>query len=233
MDGLAQPTEEALRPFSFKWLEERVAEYAQDADDAVMTPFERYAMIGVVVIGGLSILTNLLLHNQLGLRIMQIDALLQWAFVLAFLMRISYRAWRAYRRQYMDIATELDSFYVRYQHVVDDLRTYPASEVAKHLRYIRDRKASLIYRHALLSGGMEKIGILPLLALLYFQLKDWSFGDWKGLLEHVHLVGCLLLWVLLITYGIAWWVVRAKGRLDVYEALLTEAGVLEAEDGGA
>jgi hypothetical protein len=66
-----------------------------------------------------------------------------------------------------------------------------------------------------------------LLALLYLQLKDWSFGDWKGLLDHVHLVGGLLLWILLIAYCIAWWAARTKGRLDFYEVLLMEAGVVE------
>ncbi|WP_333680702.1 hypothetical protein [Dyella sp.] len=229
MDGLAQPTEEALQPFSFMWLEERIAEYAQDTDDAVMTPFECYAMIGVVVIGGLSILTCLLMPNRLGQRMMQAGVLLQWAFILISLVRIGYRTWRTYKRQYMDIATELDSFYVRYRCIVDGLRTYPPSEVAKHLRYLRDRKTSLIYRHGLLSGGIEKIGILPLLGLLYLQLKDWAFGDWKGLFDHVHLIGGLLLWVLLITYGVAWWAARTKGRLDVYEALLAEAGDVKVE----
>jgi hypothetical protein len=66
-----------------------------------------------------------------------------------------------------------------------------------------------------------------LLALLYLQLKDWPFGDWKGLFDHVHLVGGLLLWILLIAYCVAWWAARTKGRFDVYEALLAEAGVEE------
>jgi hypothetical protein len=227
MDSPVEPIETTSPPFSFVWLEKRIAECNQDIDDTVMTRFERYVVIGVVAIGGLSILAYLLLRNRLGLQIMQAGALLQWALVLAFLIRVSYRGWRAYKRQYMDIATELDSFYVRYQYLVDDLRTYPAVEIARHLRYIRDRKTTLIYRHVLLSGGMEKIGILPLLALLYLQLKDWSFGDWKGLLDHVHLVGGLLLWILLIAYCIAWWAARTKGRLDVYEVLLMEAGVVE------
>jgi hypothetical protein len=74
--------------------------------------------------------------------------------------------------------------------------------------------------------------ILPLLAVLYLQIKDWSFGDWKGLLNHVHLIGNALLWIFLITYCIAWWGARAKRRLEVYEALLTETGVVEVEGGG-
>jgi cytochrome bd-type quinol oxidase subunit 2 len=229
MDRLVQPTEATSPPFSFVWLEKRIAECNQDIDDTVMTPFERYAVIGVVATGGLSILAYLLLRNRLGLQIVQAGVVLQWAFALIALIRIGHRAWRAYKRQYMEIAADLDSFYVRYRQLIEALRTYPAPEIARHLRYIRDRKTTLIYRHLLLSGGMEKLGILPLVALLYLQFRDWSFGDWKGLLDHVHLVGGLLLWMLLITYCIVWWAARTKGRLDVYEALLAEANVGNAE----
>ncbi|MBE1161794.1 hypothetical protein [Dyella acidiphila] len=222
-------TEMAPRPFNFSWLEEKIAEYAADMDDPPATKIEGYGMIAVVVIGGLAILFHLLLRNQLGLYIFQLSVLLQWLCVVAVYVRTGYRAWRAYKRQYIDIAHDLDNGYVRYREIIDGLRTYPAAEIAKHLRYIRDRKAVLMYRHGLLSGGMEKIGVLPLVALLYLQLKDWSFGDWKGLLAHFHWIGSILLSLLIVTYAISWWVVRTKGRLDAYETVLTEVGVAEAE----
>jgi len=37
--------------------------------------------------------------------------------------------------------------------------------------------------------------------------------------------------MLLIMY-FAWWGARIKGRLDLYEALLTEAGIGNEEEGG-
>ncbi|RUL78958.1 hypothetical protein [Dyella choica] len=215
--------------FSFAWLEERIAEYVQDADDTAVTRFELYSLAGVVVFGGLVILINLLLRNRLGQLILQAGALLEWACVMIVCVRVGYRVWRAYKRQYLDFAMHLDDFYLRYRNVVDALRKCPADEVARYLRYVRDRKTTLLYRHALLSGGMEKLGILPLLALLYLQLKEWSFGDWKDLLGHVHLIGSILLWMLAIMYLVAWWGARIKGRLDVYEALLAEAGVEEGQ----
>lgn len=219
-------------PFSFAWLEECIVEHVQDTDDAAMTWFERYAMIGVVAAGALAIMAYVVLRNAMGLRILQYGVVLQWVCVVLLCIRLGYRAWHAYKRQYKDFARDLDDIYVPYRNIVTALRAYPAAEITQRLRYVRDRKATLTYRHALLSGGMEKIGILPLLALMYLQLKDWSFGNWKDLLDHVHLVGSVLLWMLLMMYLAAWWGARIKGRLDLYEALLTEAGVGNEEEGG-
>lgn len=219
------------QPFSFVWLEERISEYAQDVDDTTPTRLESFAFAAVLVIGGLAVLACLWLRNRLGQEILQIGVLLQWVCVAIFLVRLAYRAWQAYKQQYADFAKDLDVFYPRYRKVVDALRACPEQEVARCLRYVRDRKATLMYRHTLMSGSMEKIGILPLLALLYLQLKGWSVGDWKGLLDHVHWIGALLLWMLLLTYFIAWWGARIKGRLDIYEALLAEAEVVDRVDG--
>lgn len=220
-------------PFSFAWLEERIVEQVQDTDGATMTWFERYAMIGVVAVGALAIMAYVVLRNPLGVRILQYGVVLEWACTMLVCIRFGYRAWRAYKRQYKDFARDLDDIYAPYRNVVTALRAHPATEITQRLRYVRDRKATLTYRHALLSGGMEKIGILPLLALMYLQLKDWSFGNWKDLLDHVHLVGGVLLWMLLIMYLVAWWVARIKGRLDLYEALLAEAVAGNEEEGRA
>ena len=217
----------STQPFSFAWLEERISEHVQDADDTATSRFERYAFAAVIVVGGFAILAYLWLRNPLGQEILQIGVLLQWACAVIVIVRVVCRTWQAYKHQYADFAKHLDSFYLRYRKVVDALRDCPAPELARSLRYVRDRKMALTYRHTLLSGGMDKIGILPLLALLYLQLKDWSVGNWKDLISRVHLVGGILLWMLLFMYFVAWWGARIKGRLDVYEALLTEAGIAE------
>jgi hypothetical protein len=69
---------------------------------------------------------------------------------------------------------------------------------------------------------VNRLGILPLLAILYLQLKDWRFGDWQALAQ-VHVVGGLLLWALFLAYLLSWWLVGLSTRWDAYEALLIEA----------
>jgi hypothetical protein len=80
----------------------------------------------------------------------------------------------------------------------------------------------MTFRLGLLTGGVERLGVLPVLIALYFQFKDWKFGYWQAL-GQVNLAGGLLLWALLLLYLGGWWLIRLKLRLDTYEMLLAEA----------
>lgn len=46
---------------------------------------------------------------------------------------------------------------------------------------MRDRRTNMHDRLGLFTGGMEKLGFMPVLLALYLQLKDWRFGDWTVL----------------------------------------------------
>ena len=216
--------------FSFAWLEAFVAEHAQGNDEPITTKLDRYAILGAILSGALGAFCALLLRNQLGLRLLQIGLVLEWLLVAAFLASNVRQAWLGYRHQHETFARELDQQLVQYNIIVDAIRRYPLPVIATHLRYVRDRKSVFVYRHGLISGGIDKLGILPVLVAMYLQLKDWSFGDWKGLLDHVHWLGVVLLTMLLMTYALSWWGARAKGRLDLYEMVLAEASVRTEDD---
>ncbi|MBM7131860.1 hypothetical protein [Dyella mobilis] len=209
--------------FSFAWLEARLEELAKGADEPVTTRLERYAMAAAVIIGGAAILVALLLRNQVGVSILRVGIIADWICVALIYASSGYRAWRYLKRQHREFAIDLDNLYPQYRSLIDKFREFPATELGNQLRYVRDRKATFLYRYGLIIGSTEKLGVLPLLAVLYLQLKDWSFNGWADALNHIHLVGGLLLWMLLLMYLLAWWGMRTKGRLDLYEMLLTEA----------
>jgi hypothetical protein len=129
---------------------------------------------------------------------------------------------RTFVRHGQQYSRELDTDYVGYRQLVDWLCSFPPQEIARRQRYLRDRKATLGYRLGLFTGGMERLGVLPVLVVLYLQFKDWGFGDWHAL-GQIHLIGALLLWALLLVYLIAWFLVGVKSRIDIYDALLSEA----------
>jgi hypothetical protein len=133
------------------------------------------------------------------------------------------REWRSLRQPHAEFALELDRTYKHYHRLVACLREYPHTELKRHHRYIKRRVASLAYNTGLFSGSMERLGIVPVLGVLYLQFKDWKFGDWTSLWGSVHIVGGLLLWALLLAYLASWWLIRLRSRLEAYEALLTEA----------
>jgi hypothetical protein len=211
------------KALSFAWLEQRIEEFPDSKGEPVTTRFERYALAATVVIGGVTILAAVLLRNRVGLWAFWAGVALQWACVVAVYVSSGYRAWRSWNRQYRDYAGDLDNFYPTYRRVIDALQEFSATDIGRHLRYVRNRKAIFSYRFGMIIGGTEKLGFLPVLAVLYLQLKDWSFNGWADTLSHIHVIGSLLVLMLLITYLLALWAGRAKGRLDLYELLLAEA----------
>ncbi|TPG05382.1 hypothetical protein EAH88_15575 [Rhodanobacter glycinis] len=132
------------------------------------------------------------------------------------------REWRTFHRRHDKLSRELDRDYDQWRGLVVAMRCYPKDELARRLRYVSARKSSLAYRMGLFTGGVQRLGILPLLVILYLQFKDWRLGDWPAF-GQVHMVGGLLLWALFLAYLGAWWLVGLGTRWDAYEALLAEA----------
>lgn len=125
-------------------------------------------------------------------------------------------------RRHGKSSRELDLDYDQRRDSVVAMRRFPQNELARRLRYLATRKSSLAYRMGILTGSVQRLGILPLLAILYVQFKDWRFGDWQAI-GQVHMVGGLLLWALFLAYLLSWWLVGMGTRWDAYEALLIEA----------
>ncbi|GAB2583671.1 hypothetical protein ISP15_17070 [Dyella jejuensis] len=219
-----------LEPFNFAWLEALIAARAEDNGEPATTRLDRYAVIGVLLFGLLGVLGSLLFHNRLGLRLLQSGFALQWVCIAVVLVNAGWRAWLAYRHQHESFARDLDRQLAQYDEIINAVCRHSLPVIATHLRYVRDRKSRLVYRGGLISGGMDKLAILPLFLAMYLQFKDWSFGGWKALLDHVHMLSALLLSMLFATYLISWWAARAKDRLELYEMVLMEASVRSADE---
>jgi hypothetical protein len=229
VESRVEETQAVSEALSFVWLESLIEPYVQVDDEPVTTRLDRYAFAGAVLFGVVGVICAHLFRNQLGLLLLQIGLALELLCLAAVLIGTYRQAVRFYRQQHKDFAQVLDERLVQYNVIVDAIRRHPLSVIGTHLRYVRDRKNRLVYRAGLISGGFEKFGIVPFLAAIYLQLKDWSFGDWKGLADHVHVLGSILLWALMILYAVSFWAVRAKSRLDLYEVVLTEASVRESD----
>ncbi len=77
-------------------------------------------------------------------------------------------------------------------------------------------------RLGVFTGGMEKLGFMPVLLALYLQLKDWRFGDW-AVLSKITLTQGVLAFILLFAFAMSWHLVRLRIRVQSYEQLLAEA----------
>ncbi|MFC5741800.1 hypothetical protein [Dyella tabacisoli] len=216
----------SMPPLSYALLEERVGEYVKEVEDKKPSLLERGAFAFGLLCAGAGALCGVLIGGMLGLRLAQLGLAAELiGFGVSGVCMIR-RERNTFRRPHVQFTRELDRDFGDYRKLVGWLRGYPARDIARRLRYIRDRKASFIYRYGLFSGGMERFGFLPVIIALYLQFKDWEFGDWQSL-GKVHLLGGLLLWLLFLAYLSAWWLVGLRNRIDIYEALLAEAAITE------
>ena len=207
---------------TFELLDGKVDEYIKETEDAPPGSVERWSFALGLFAAGLASLIGTLVGGWTGVHILRVGLIVELSFfgiAMVMFIRRNLSMFHAAKRNY---ARELDHDYGQYLGFVQWLRSYEPEELARKLRYIRGRKGSMTYRLGLLTGGIERLGVLPLLVALYFQFKDWEFGDWQ-VLGHVNFAGGLLLWALLLLYLGGWWLIRLKTRLDTYEVLLAEA----------
>jgi hypothetical protein len=210
--------------FSFALLDEKVSKYVKDADvDERPGKLERWSMGVGWIFTGVGLVVSKVSSGKLALVLVSgafVVELISFAVVAVCVVR---RELRSFRRPHAEFSRELDQAYGYYRELVDSLSQVPVVELQRRLRYLKARKATLAYRTGLVAGGLERLGVLPILVALYAQFKDWEFGNWASLWAHVHLVGGLLIWAMLLAYLVSWQAIRLRSRLDIYEALLDEA----------
>lgn len=212
----------AGKHLTFERLDAKVDEYVKETEDAPPGKVERWSFAFGLFAAGAASLSEALIGGTAGVLILRIGLILELIGLGISLIAFLRRNWSSFRDSKRNYAKELDHDYGEYLRFVEWLRGYDAVELSRKLQYVRDRKSSMTFRLGLLTGGIERLGILPVIVALYFQFKDWEFGDWQAL-GQVNWAGGLLLWALLLLYLAGWWLIRLRLRLDAYEMLLSEA----------
>lgn len=132
------------------------------------------------------------------------------------------RHWLPLRQAKRHFARGLDMDFDQYRHCVAELRQSPRAELEARLRYIRGRASAMQHGLGLFTGGIERLGILPVLGVLYLQFRDWRWGDWERLVE-VNLIQGMLIYALLLVYVTGWYLAGLYRRVQTYELLYAEA----------
>ncbi len=125
-------------------------------------------------------------------------------------------------REFRDIAADLDESMPHYQSLLAWLRSYPREQLESLNEYAQHRNTRMQEKMPLLTGGAEKLGILPLIGALYLQFKDLHWPPHPSWLE-------ILLAAFLVMFYLAG-MLRAivRIRLQLYATLLAKA--LETKD---
>lgn len=206
---------------SFNLIERKVAEYYGVAgDDAGIV--ERYCTAIAMLSSILLLLLVQFARSTTALLLLAVMALVAVLTMVVALFLFVRREWRTFHHRDDNVSREMDDAYAEWRKLVLAMRRFPKLELSRRLRYLRLRRSGLTHGLGLFAGGVHRLGILPVLAILYLQFKDWRFGDWHALTQ-IHIVGGLTLWAIFVVYVLSWWMVGLSKRWDTYEALLTEA----------
>lgn len=209
-------------PLTYALIEKKIDQYAKNVGDDKPGIVERLAFGATMVLCMPLLLATQFAKSRVALLVLAACMLLLLIVLGVGMVCFVRREWRTFHRRHDKLSRELDRDYGQWRDLVVEMRCFPKDELARRLRYLSARKSSLAYRMGLFTGSVQRLGVLPLLAILYLQFKDWRLGDWQAF-GQVHMVGGLLLWALFLAYLGAWWLVGLGTRWDAYEALLVEA----------
>jgi len=235
MDTVPIPTasnalaaEAPLHELSFPALNAALDDYLARTGGTKAGPWERWSLIIGTAGAGLGMLLGSVLSGKAGVigalsgLVMEVLGLGTAMFLQIFRDRHQFLE---ARRQH---AQEIEEGYTQYQQLVQQVRAFPLEQRRLRLRYIRDRRATMHERLGLFTGGMERLGVLPLLVALYLQFKDWRWGDWNTFANITFVQGALAFWIL-VAYALSWYLIHLRARVQAYELLLAEANTQDGE----
>ncbi|MBB4605705.1 hypothetical protein GGR59_001950 [Xanthomonas arboricola] len=211
-----------LTDTSFPSLSSAMAHYAQVTEQSRAGPVERWSLTIGLIGAGVGILSGALLDGKTGSYLAVFGLVTELTgFLISAALTVK-REWPGFRRPYADHAELMEREFHQYQSIVAALRRFPLEQRRRREAFMRDRRTNMHDRLGLFTGGMEKLGFMPVLLALYLQLKDWRLGDWT-VLSKITLIQGVLAFTLLFAFAMSWHLIRLRIRVQSYEQLLAEA----------
>lgn len=124
---------------------------------------------------------------------------------------------REFRHQRRGFVEQFDHDAAHIHTLAVRLSAYPRDVLERQRRFAAMGHARMESRLMMLLGGIERLGLLPLLLSLFVLLRNWqdllALPFWLTALA----VMAAILWV------IGWWAAEFRRRLQLYEFVLDEA----------
>ncbi|MBB5941908.1 hypothetical protein [Xanthomonas sp. 3307] len=212
----------AASELSFPWLAAVMSQYSQVTEQNRAGPVERWSFIVGLLGAGFGMLFGTVLDGKAALVCAAAGLTIELiGFAVAAILQIK-RELPGVRHPHAKPAEQMEQEFFQYQDIVTALRAFPLEQRRQRETFMRDRRTNMHERLGLFTGGMEKLGIMPVLLALYLQFKDWRLGDWS-VLSKITVVQSVLAFLLLFAYALSWHLIRLRVRVQTYEQLLGEA----------
>ncbi|UKE72944.1 hypothetical protein [Xanthomonas graminis] len=212
----------ALHELSFPSLSAVMSRYLQVTEQSRAGAVERWSLIIGLIGAGLGLLSGALLDGKAALVCTVTGLVIELVgFAVSAVLQVIREA-PGFRHPYATHAQEMEQQFHHYQGIVTALRAFPLEHRRQRETFIRDRRTNMHERLGLFTGGMERLGVMPVLLALYLQFKDWRWGDWSAL-GKITAVQSVIAFLLLFAYALSWHLIRLRVRVQTYEQLLGEA----------
>ncbi|CAD7716964.1 hypothetical protein LMG31884_24290 [Xanthomonas hydrangeae] len=211
-----------LPDLSFPALSAAMARYSQVTEQSRAGPVERWSFAIGLMGAAVGMLFGTLLEGKAAFYWAAAGLAVELIGFLVSAVLLVKRELPGFRRPHADHASQMEQEFHQYHAIVAALRTFPFEQRRRREAFMRDRRTNMHERLGLFTGGMEKLGIMPVLLALYLQLKDWRWGDWT-VLSKITLMQGVFAFLLLFAYGMSWHLIRLRVRVQSYEQLLAEA----------
>jgi hypothetical protein len=167
-----------------------------------------FGLLSVKLLPGNAIYTLVLAYTGLAVEIA--------GAVIAAISQIPKR-WPTFANERRDFAEQLDFDLPHHLALVEWLRTFPFDQRETLSKFISYRHERMKERLPLLTGSIEKLGILPIVIALYLQFKDMHWPP------HPSWVEIFLIFVLVFGYWLSLTQINVRLRLQLYETLIGKA----------
>ncbi|WLA08242.1 hypothetical protein MO328_18165 [Xanthomonas translucens] len=212
----------ALHELSFPSLSVVMSRYLQVTEQSRAGTVERWSFIIGLIGAGFGMLSGAVLYGKAALVCTATGLAVELVGFLVSAVLQLLREAPGFRHPYATHAQQMEHEFHQYQGIVTALRAFPLEHRRQRETFIRDRRTNMHERLGLFTGGMEKLGVMPVLLALYLQFKDWRWGDWR-VLGKITAVQSVLAFLLLFAYALSWHLIRLRVRVQTYEQLLGEA----------
>jgi hypothetical protein len=227
MQGINSIRGESLGPtLTFAWLYARVQDYVASTSKPGQSRIERWSFWVAMGAAGAGLIVGATWTHWLPptAALLAVKVLLATELVglLLSVGLMLIREASQFLRSRQVHADEMDVDFGKWLGLVVELRQFSPEQRGARLRFVQSLRTNMDNRMGVVFGGVQRLGIFPLLIALYFQFRDWKWGDWGAAFD-VNLFAGLLIFAMLLMYGMGWLLVGLRTRLDTYASVLQES----------